>query len=304
MSTGLPGPGPGSRRWGQRLRAAGYRCGGRLSCDACGPRVLSLILAMAVKDGRPARNAAAGVSLPRVVREERQYLTHTEVERLAEACAASPGEPISKHRRFSERRHQEYRLIVPFLAYPGVRFGELAAPGSAGWTSAAGGRSSPSRSPWSTPRQVFGTPTSHERREVPIPPFLVEELAAQVSGRGPDDLVFPGTESGGPLRASVFRLAAFAAAAAGIGRPGLHPHELRHTAASLAIAGLVRGPVRIGRSASGTNWSIPTYGYPAATADRARFAESSTATASRARPERAAGEREPTRAGDLRPAAD
>lgn len=128
MSTGLPGPGPGSRRWGQRLRAAGYRCGGRLSCDACRPRVLSLILAMAVKDGRLARNAAAGVSLPRVVREERQYLTHTEVERLAEACAASPGEPISKHRRFSERRHQEYRLIVPFLAYPGVRFGELAAP--------------------------------------------------------------------------------------------------------------------------------------------------------------------------------
>jgi hypothetical protein len=49
-------------------------------------------------------------------------------------------------------------------------------------------------------------------------------------------LVFPGGRSGGPLRAPVFRASAFTAAAAGIGRPRLHPHELRHTAASLAIA--------------------------------------------------------------------
>ena len=34
----------------------------------------------------------------------------------------------------------------------------------------------------------------------------------------------------------MFRRAAFDRAAASIGMPGLHPHELRHTAASLAIA--------------------------------------------------------------------
>jgi integrase len=34
----------------------------------------------------------------------------------------------------------------------------------------------------------------------------------------------------------VFRRAVFDRAAAGIGMPRLHPHELRHTAASLAIA--------------------------------------------------------------------
>ena len=34
----------------------------------------------------------------------------------------------------------------------------------------------------------------------------------------------------------MFRQSAFAAAAAAIGRPDLQPHELRHTAASLAIA--------------------------------------------------------------------
>jgi integrase len=199
-------------------------------------RVLSLVLALAVKDGRLARNAAAGVSLPRVVREERQYLTHTEVERLAEACAAAPGEPVSKHRRLSERRHEDYRLIVLFLAYTGVRFGELAAL-RVGRLDLRRRRAVISESVTLVgSRQVFGTPKSHERREVPIPPFLVEELTAHVTGRGPDDLVFPGVRSGGPLRAPVFRRAAFAAAAASIGRPGLHPHELRHTAASLAIA--------------------------------------------------------------------
>jgi integrase len=38
------------------------------------------------------------------------------------------------------------------------------------------------------------------------------------------------------LRAQVFQRAAFTAAAETLGVPGLHPHELRHTAASLAIA--------------------------------------------------------------------
>lgn len=78
-------------------------------------RVLSLVLTMAVKDGRLARNAATGVNLPRVVTEERQYLTHAEVERLAEACAAPVGQPVSKHRRLSERRREDYRLIVLFF---------------------------------------------------------------------------------------------------------------------------------------------------------------------------------------------
>jgi len=81
-----------------------------------------------------------------------------------------------------------------------------------------------------------GTPKGHERREVPIPRFLVDELAAHVAGKAPDELVFPGVRAGGALRAAVFRRAAFDLAVRGIGLPGLHPHELRHTAASLAIA--------------------------------------------------------------------
>ena len=48
-------------------------------------------------------------------------------------------------------------------------------------------------------------------------------------------MVFAGIRNGQPLRVSTFRTA-FGAASRAIGVPGLHPHELPHTAASLAIA--------------------------------------------------------------------
>jgi integrase len=57
-----------------------------------------------------------------------------------------------------------------------------------------------------------------------------------VRGKAPDELVFAGVRGGGALRGPIFRRAAFDRAAEAIGLPGLHPHELRHTAASLAIA--------------------------------------------------------------------
>jgi integrase len=180
-------------------------------------RVLSLVLALAVKDGRLARNPAAGVNLPRVTTAERRYLSHQQVQSLAELAG-------------------EYRLVVLTLAYTGVRFGELAALRVrrldlmrrralvAESVTEVGGV------------QHWGTPKGHERREVPIPRFLVDDLAAHVAGRSADDLVFPGVRGGNALRVRVFRRAALDCAAAGLGLEGLHPHELRHTAASLAIA--------------------------------------------------------------------
>ena len=89
--------------------------------------MLSLILNMAVKDGRLARNVATGVNLPCPSKEAQRFLTHAQVEALAEACAR-PSD-VSKHRRHDECENQTYRLVVLFLAYTGVRFGELAALG-------------------------------------------------------------------------------------------------------------------------------------------------------------------------------
>jgi integrase len=56
------------------------------------------------------------------------------------------------------------------------------------------------------------------------------------SGRSADDLVFTGPR-GAVMRSGTFRRAgALIEAARAMGIPGFHPHELRHTAASLAIA--------------------------------------------------------------------
>ena len=52
-------------------------------------------------------------------------MTHAQVEALAEACVRPAH--VSKHRRLDEREKRTYRLVVLFLAYTGVRFGEPAA---------------------------------------------------------------------------------------------------------------------------------------------------------------------------------
>ena len=198
-------------------------------------RVLSLVLDLAVRDGRLARNVAEKINLPRPVKEEQRHLTIDQVEALATECGY-PSE-FSKHRPFGERECETYRLVVLFLAYTGVRFGEMAAL-RVGRLHLDRRRAVIAESVTVVQGQglVWGTPKTHQRREVPIPRFLAEELAAHVEGKAPEELVFTGVRRGGPLRAATFRRGHFDAAAKAIGLPGLHPHELRHTAASLAIA--------------------------------------------------------------------
>jgi integrase len=179
-------------------------------------RVLSLILASAVKDERLARNPASGVGLPRVNAAERMYLTHEQVSALAEACGP-------------------YRLVVMFLAYTGARFGEMAALRVSRLDLLRRRALIAESVTLVRGVQTWGAPKGHERREVPIPRFLIDELAAHVAGKARDDLVFAGAK-GGALRAQVFQRAVLADAAAGLGLAGFHPHALRHTAASLAIA--------------------------------------------------------------------
>ena len=122
------------------------------------------------------------------------------------------------------------------LAYCGLRWSELAA--------LLVGRVDLMRRPFDIAeamtevnggRLVWGTPKTHEARSVPLPRFLVDELAAHVAGRPADALVFT-TAAGAPLRNRNARRAWFDAAAAEIGEAGLTPHELRHTAASLAVS--------------------------------------------------------------------
>jgi len=128
-----------------------------------------------------------------------------------------------------------YRLVVLFLAYTGARVGEMAAL-RVGRLDFLHRRAVIAESVTEVSGvQVWGTPKGHERREVPVPRFLLDETAVHVPGKDRDAFVFAAAK-GGALRVRAFRRAAFDAAALAAGIEGLHPHELRHTAASLAIA--------------------------------------------------------------------
>jgi integrase len=194
-------------------------------------RVISMLLDAAVRDGRLSRNPASGLSLPRVVAPERMYLSHEQVHALVAAIRTT--EDAWHH---PVKGRDGYALAVLFLAYTGVRFGEMAAL-RVNRLDLIRRRAQVAESVTEVSgRQVWGTPKGHERRAVPIPRFLVEELRQHIAGMAGRDLVFTGVRSDRPLRIRILRRAALDEAAAKVGVGGLHPHALRHTAASLAIA--------------------------------------------------------------------
>jgi integrase len=87
---------------------------------------------------------------------------------------------------------------------------------------------------------VWGTPKTWERRSVPFPPSLADELAGLMVGKGRDALVFTDSR-GAVLRNSNWRARVFGPAVEVCQReddtfPSITPHDLRHTAASLAIS--------------------------------------------------------------------
>jgi integrase len=72
-------------------------------------------------------------------------------------------------------------------------------------------------------------------RTVPVPRVLRDQLAEYVAGRDPGEWLFP-APGGGPLCNSNFRHRFFDPAVARAGLAPLTPHDLRDTAASLAVA--------------------------------------------------------------------
>lgn len=179
-------------------------------------RVLHMILSSAVRDGRLSRNVAAGLSLPRVRQAEKRFLDHGQVVALAEAAG-------------------EYGVVVRTLAYCGLRFGELAALRVSSLDLLRRRLTVRESASEVNGQMVFGTPKSHLVRSVPLPRSLVEDLAALCIGKSADDLLFT-APGGGVLWLRNFRRRVFDPAARSAGLAGLTPHELRHTAASLAVS--------------------------------------------------------------------
>jgi integrase len=188
-------------------------------------RVMFLILELAVRDGRIPRNPAAAVRLPKIGKAEKQFLSREEVFRLADAAAQYPIPEIGG----------QYRALVLVLAFCGLRWGEAAGL-RVGRVDLLKRRLTVTETLSEVNgRLVRGTPKSHAARQVPIPNFLVDMLAEVIFEKSPDDLVFT-TWRGKPLRNLNFRRDVFDKAAEDAALAGLTPHELRHTAASLAVS--------------------------------------------------------------------
>jgi integrase len=198
---------------------------------------MSAVLKYAIRTDRLAKNVANGIELPRKTASDHRYLTHKQLLELADATI----DPWLED-------HGHFRLLTLVMGYCGLRFGE-----------AITLRGKDIRDGTITVRAsvtkvdgrgyVEDTTKTHRTRWVPVPSFFREELGEQawrrrwtrpVSGEpklleaDPDQLVFPG-RGGGYLTSFEYRKH-FDPAAKDIGVPGLVPHELRHTCASLAIA--------------------------------------------------------------------
>ncbi|WP_193045288.1 tyrosine-type recombinase/integrase [Mycolicibacterium baixiangningiae] len=185
--------------------------------------VLRQVLAMAVSDNRLVLNPADGVELPSVATVEQRFLTLNQLHTLAGAAG-------------------DHRALVYVLGTCGLRFGEVA---ELRWRDVDLDRLSIriSRSVVLVDNKfVVGSPKGGKSRTVSLPAFVADLLRPH---RGADsELIFPDS-AGGHMRASNVRRRWWSDAVA---KAQLFPrqvdnktvfefkiHELRHTAASLAV---------------------------------------------------------------------
>lgn len=185
--------------------------------------VLHGILADAVRDRQVSTNVAAKLKLPRKVSAPRSYLTHRQVDALASAT-----------------RTAEQAAIIRTLAYTGLRWGELTGLRVRNVDLQRRRIHVAENAVRVGAEIVTGSPKTHEKRSVPFSPFLRRILTERVEGKARDALAIgngvdhirpPATDH------AWFAAAANRARANDASFPEkLTPHDLRHTAASLAIA--------------------------------------------------------------------
>ena len=182
---------------------------------------LGAVLKFAVAENRLAKNVCVGVKVPKIVHRRHGYLNHDQVDALAEHC-------------------KDYGDVVLFLAYTGLRWGEMAALKVQSLNMLKRRIDVSEAVAEVKGRIVWGTPKNGEPRSVPFPVFLAELLAARCEGKAREDLVFTAPD-GGVLRGNNFRKRVFNPAlkvmrAQDRSAPVVTPHDLRHTAASLAVS--------------------------------------------------------------------
>lgn len=196
--------------------------------------VLAGILDSAVADRRLGRNPARGAKTPKKKPKARVYLTHDQVQRLAVTSA--------------------HPALLLTLAYTGLRWGEASALRVRNLNELRRRLTVEENAVLAGAELHIGTPKTHRKRTVPFPPFLGRLLAAAASGKAPSALLFgdgvshlrlPNSRDGW-FASAVKRVQAADEKAAAEAKergadqppimPRVTPHDLRHTAASLAIS--------------------------------------------------------------------
>ena len=183
---------------------------------------------MAVRDGRLPANPAHGLNLPKVSKASKRYLTHAEVRDLADSVDALG-------RGIYRGQSNGYGLLVLVLAYCGLRWGEASGLRVNDIDVKRGRLEIQHTIVEIDGIQIDSEPKDYEARSIPVPATILAELETHVEGKEAGSPVFAAAR-GGWLRGRVFRRGWLDEAAEAIGQPGLTPHELRHTAASLAIS--------------------------------------------------------------------
>ena len=176
--------------------------------------VLSRIMDVAVEQKVIKANPVHSVVMPKDrPKPRRPYLTHAQVLTLATAA----GSMLSR---------ESDRVAVLLMAYTGVRIGELSA-------LSVGDVNHAARRLW-----VMATKDG-KARSVPFPEPLAAPLARLCADRALDAPLCP-SERGKRIwtawRADVFKPAVAKCVADDATFPTVTPHDLRHTAASLAVA--------------------------------------------------------------------
>lgn len=179
--------------------------------------LLKQILDMAVSDRIIRKTPCAGIKLPRKTRKPRTYLDERQVLALANASG-------------------QYRPLILVLGFCGLRMGEARGL-RVGSIDVKNSRIRVTSSVTRVNRAyVSGEPKTWEAREVPVPGFVMQALLEQCADKKDDDLVFRGNTREGCL--GEYRRTAYgwyARALAASNTPSLTMHDLRHTAASIAI---------------------------------------------------------------------
>jgi len=181
--------------------------------------VLAGILDVAVKDRRVSVNHARGVNLPRKVSKPHTYLSQQQLAALVRASG-------------------ERGVLVAVLGYTGLRWGEAIGLRVRDLDMLRRRLSVVENAVEVNGTMEVGTPKTHKRRTLVFPKLLVPALAKACEGKGRDDLVFPGPDGSymRRTRASKGSKSWFVTALAECGLDPMTPHDLRHTAASLAIS--------------------------------------------------------------------